>query len=177
MKDITVDQLKDGERGAHCGRQYVAVSLTKAGCDQCAFLSAPCDMMGIKCHHGISFKELAWGTKPEEVQSNAIPDSKVIGWMRAALADDRDMKLGIEPLDRPIHEFINDLNNCIAAGATHVNADIQVDDRDGFSYISFYAYRKLTAEDLRLAKIAELQASIEAAQLEIDKLQAPALKL
>lgn len=106
-----------------------------------------------------------------------VPDSKVIGRMRAALADDRDMKLGIEPLDRPIQEFINDLNNCIAAGATHVNADIQVNDRDGFSYISFYAYRKLTAEDLRLAKIAELQASIEAAQTEIDKLQTPALKL
>ena len=97
--------------------------------------------------------------------------------MRAALADDPDMKLGIDPLDRTIQGFINDLNNCVAAGATHINSAVLVNDRDGFSYISFYAYRKLTAEDLRLAKIAELQASIEAAQTEIDKLQTPALKL
>ena len=177
MKDVTVDQLKVGEIGELNGRRYVAVSLTEAGCDQCAFLSAPCDMMSIKCHHGIVLKELARGTKPEEVESNAIPDSKIIGWMRAALADDPDTKLGIDPLDRTIQGFINDLNNCVAAGATHINSVILVNGRDGFSYISFYAYRKLTAEDLRLAKIAELQASIEAAQTEIDKLQTPALKL
>ena len=176
MKDITVDQLKVGEIGELNGRQYVAVSLTEAGCDQCAFLSAPCDMMGIKCHHGIILKELAWGLKSKEVESDDVPDSKIIGWMRAALADDPDMKLGIEPLDRPIQDFINDLNNCTAAGVTHVSADHGLDEY-GCTNIRFYAYRKPTAENLRLAKIAELQASIEAAQTEIDKLQTPALKL
>lgn len=164
MKDITEHQLVAGETGEFEGATYLAVEAAQRGsCESCDFHCADIRGSKIKCA-GVVFHK-------------SLPNSKIIGWMRAALADDRDMKLGIEPLDRPIHEFINDLNNCIAAGATHVNADIQVDDRDGFSYISFYAYRKLTAEDLRLAKIAELQASIEAAQTEIDKLQTPALKL
>lgn len=160
MKDITVDQLQAGETGLFEGVEYIAAdTLQRGSCDGCDFGDVDTCDPNIKCDN-ITFRK-------------SVPDSKMREWMRSALASDPEMKIGIETVDIPVQKFISDINICIVAGATHVNADIQVDG-DGIPYVRFYALRKPTAEEIRAAKIAELRASIEAAQAEIDRLEHPA---